>query len=203
MKKIYFVFLLLIIFNCNVTRHSFKKINTNYLKKIDKIYNEYVIHFEFGFYGGRGPSPQIKKQLGIIDSLKNCSIPNKRLIIYKGFSKFLNSSSESLLILSDNYKGNKLKRIDLHLILDDKEILDDSVNKLNPISRFSFSNKITKKLHNYNIYHYPITNPIINFEFIETVESASPSFTDRELEDNSEFGKIFGIDVCEALNNIS
>ncbi|TGM81100.1 hypothetical protein [Leptospira bouyouniensis] len=202
MKNFFRVVLLLTMLSCHYTSHTFKKKNVNYLRKINKKYDEYVIHFEYGFHVGRGVNPQIKKQFGIRESLKKCIIQNKKITIYNGFSKFLNSSSESLTIISNNYIGNQPNRIDLHLILDDEETVGNPFN--NPEQRskdFSMKNN-SRKLHNYNLYHYTITNPLINFEFMETIEYTTPSITNKELEDNFNFGKLFGEELCEALKNI-
>ncbi|MCW7490862.1 hypothetical protein [Leptospira meyeri] len=203
MKKILIIVSILSLTSCDSTRHTFRKINTNYLKKIDKKYNEYVIHFEYGFHAGRGGNPQIKIQSGIVNSLKNCHIQDKRIFRYIGFSKFLNSHSESLEILTNNYNGNLPKRIDLHLILDEKETVGNSYSNSDHISKHSSLKNNPKKLHNYNLYYYSITNPLINFEFLENIEYISPRFTDYELEDNYNFGKLFGIELCEVLKNIN
>ncbi|WP_246838322.1 hypothetical protein [Leptospira meyeri] len=172
------------------------------MKKIDITYNEYVIHLERKS-NWKNKEVNGKFYDGIIDSLKKCNLQNKRIAEYTGYSKFLNSSSESLQILSDNYKGNKPLRIDLHLILDDEETAGDSTNYSDNIPQHSSSKKYSKKLHNYNLYHYSITNPLINFEFMETIEYTAPTLTNKEIEDNFNFGKLFGNELCEALTYIN
>ncbi|XDD46906.1 hypothetical protein AB3N60_02065 [Leptospira sp. WS39.C2] len=172
------------------------------MKKIDKKYNEYVIHLDQKS-NWKNKEVNGKFYFGVIVSLKNCNIENKRIAKYVGFSKFLNRSSESLQILSDNYKGNKPMRIDLHLILDDEENVEHDFSNSDILSKNSASISNLRKLHNYNLYHYSITNPIINFEFIETVENTAPTLTNKEIEDNFNFGKLLGNELCQALRNIN
>ncbi|EMY71671.1 hypothetical protein [Leptospira vanthielii] len=202
MKKILTLAFALYLASCTFSKHTFQKANTNFLKKIDNSYNEYVIHIENKF-NGRSKKNSLGIYSGIIDSLKKCSIQNKRIYRYIGFSKFLNNSSESLQILSDEYQGNQPKRIDLHLILDDEESAGDLYNNSDQLSKHSSSKYNSKKLHNYNLYHYSITNPLINFEFIENIEYVGPSLNNNEPEEYLAFGKILGTELCEALKSIN
>lgn len=195
----YTLFLLLNLLNCHFTRNSFETVNVNYLKKLNKGYNEYVIHFE-RITNWETKEINGKVHVGIIYSLKNCNLKNKRISRYVGFSKFLNSSSEELQILSNNLNGITPIRLDLQLILDD---IVTSVDSMNNLSANSATKTYSRNIYNFNLYHYSITDPLINFEFKETVTFTSPTFTNKQLEDYFILGKLVGNELCNALNNLN
>ncbi|EMY60189.1 hypothetical protein [Leptospira terpstrae] len=201
MKIIILISILTSFISCSITKRSFKKLNTYQLNKIDNRFNDYVIHFEYPFYRtNKKISGNINN--GVIDSLKNCQIANKKINLYGGFSKFLNNSSESIYTLTDNTNNNKLIRIDLHLFLDDEQ----NIHNLIPQSKLLYDsidpNDFQNKLINFNLYHYSLTNPILNFEFVENSKYTPPRLEKVELEEYLNFGKLVGKELCDALKNI-
>ncbi|MCW7532368.1 hypothetical protein [Leptospira soteropolitanensis] len=201
MKKIILISFLAFSLCCSITKRDFVKLSTNHLKKIESRFNDYVIHFEYPFNrNNRKKSGYISN--GIIDSLRKCQIINKRVNLYVGFSKFLNKSSESLNTLTDNSNSNKLNRFDLHLILDDEQNIENLIPQSNLLSKKYQSNDDKKKLINFNLYHYSISKPMINFEFLESAKYVAPRLEKEEFEEYFNFGKLIGTELCDALKNI-
>ncbi|TGM82434.1 hypothetical protein EHR01_06545 [Leptospira mtsangambouensis] len=198
--KISIIFLTFLI-TCSITKRNFNKLNTHHLRNIDSNINDYVIHLGIlGYIKTKNESGNIYR--GIINSLKSCQIINKRISLYIGFSKFLNNSSETLEILSDNVMTKNINRIDLHFKFDDEQ----NIKNYNSISKINSENLDSKKyettLLNYNLYHYSISNPIINFEFIENYTYVAPRLEKDALEEYFDFGKLIGRELCVALKNI-
>ncbi|GBF44600.1 putative lipoprotein [Leptospira ellinghausenii] len=196
------IFLFTFLISCSITKRNFIKLNTYHLKKIDSNINDYVIHLELIGYGNtKNESGSL--QSGIIDSLKSCQIINKRISKYVGFSKFLNNSSETLNILSDNItNNNKIKRIDLHLKFDDDENIKHFSSNTNKNSQYLDFDEYETKLLNFNLYHYSISNPILNFEFLENHKRVALRLEKVALVEYFDFGKLIGRELCVALKNI-